>query len=211
MVPPEVIRGLPDWRALVIRMNLNPVVVKFRPAWKRLGYRLGRRVPVYVPRQQDTRALEREPAPAELAPALTEADLARFFDQDAPQATRARSRSRCRPARIRAPSSAGSRHRERRIRPAQIVPVPRCGWPDRECKAPDSAHGSGGGERRTWTYHDVQCQVPNPQPGPHLDGLPRVQFHRRPRRRPRLRPARRGGLPGSCRSGGREPEIEAEP
>ena len=86
VIPPEVIRGLPDWRALVIRMNLNPVVVKFRPAWKRLGYRFGRRVPVYVPRQQDTRALEREPVPAELAPALTEADLARFFDQDTPQA-----------------------------------------------------------------------------------------------------------------------------
>jgi hypothetical protein len=85
VIPPEVIRGLPDWRALVIRMNLNPVVVKFRPAWKRLGYRLGRRVPVYVPRQQDTRALEREPVPAMMAPALTEADLARFFDQDAPQ------------------------------------------------------------------------------------------------------------------------------
>ena len=30
---------LPDWRALVIRMNLAPVVVKFRPAWKRSGYR----------------------------------------------------------------------------------------------------------------------------------------------------------------------------
>ena len=62
------------------------MIVKFRPAWKRLGYRFGRRVPVYVPRQQDARTLEREPAPAELAPALSEADLARFFDQDARQA-----------------------------------------------------------------------------------------------------------------------------
>ena len=32
----------------------------------------------------------------------------------------------------------------------RILPGPRCGWPDRECKAPDSAHGSGGGER-TWS------------------------------------------------------------
>ena len=49
--------------------------------------------------------------------------------------------------------------------PAKIVPGPRCGWPDRECKAPDSAHGTGAGQRRPWTYHDVQCQVPNPRPG----------------------------------------------
>ena len=48
VVPPELLRTLPDWRALVIRTNLNPVVVKFRPAWKRLGYRLGRRAPVYL-------------------------------------------------------------------------------------------------------------------------------------------------------------------
>ena len=86
IVPPELIRALPDWRALVLRMNLTPVIVKFRPAWKRLGYRFGRRVPVYVPRQQAARALERDPAPAELAPALSEADLARFFDQDPRQA-----------------------------------------------------------------------------------------------------------------------------
>jgi hypothetical protein len=83
-----VIRGLPDWRALVLRGNLNPVVVSIRPAWKRLAYRLGRRVPVYVPRQQDARTLEREPAPAEVAPALSEADLARFFAADSPQDTR---------------------------------------------------------------------------------------------------------------------------
>jgi len=23
-----------------------------------------------------------------------------------------------------------------------------------------------------WGYHDVQCQVPNPRPGPHLDSYP---------------------------------------
>ena len=51
IVPPELIRELPDWRALVLRMNLRPVIVKFRPTWKRLGFRLGRRpAPVYVPR-----------------------------------------------------------------------------------------------------------------------------------------------------------------
>ena len=53
IVPPELLRALPDWRALVVRMNLSPVVVKFRPAWKRRGYRrLSRRpAPLYVPQQ----------------------------------------------------------------------------------------------------------------------------------------------------------------
>ena len=50
VVPPEFIRALPDWRALIVRMNLSPVVVKIRPAWKRLGHRL-RFVPVYDPRR----------------------------------------------------------------------------------------------------------------------------------------------------------------
>jgi type IV secretion system protein VirD4 len=49
IVPPELLRGLPDWRALILRMNLNPVVVKFRPAWRRWGHRFGRG-PVYIPR-----------------------------------------------------------------------------------------------------------------------------------------------------------------
>src|SRR5262249_39501806 len=35
VVPPELLRTLPDWHALVIRMNLSPVVVRFRPVWKR--------------------------------------------------------------------------------------------------------------------------------------------------------------------------------
>jgi len=49
VVPPELLRALPDWRALVLRLNLNPVVVKIRPAWKRRGLaRLNRRAPAYV-------------------------------------------------------------------------------------------------------------------------------------------------------------------
>jgi len=48
VVPPELLRMLPDWRALVIRMNLHPAVVKVRPAWRRLAYRLGRH-PLPVP------------------------------------------------------------------------------------------------------------------------------------------------------------------
>ena len=48
VAPPDFIRTLPDLRALIIRMNYQPVVVKVRPAWNRLGYRLGR-APVYLP------------------------------------------------------------------------------------------------------------------------------------------------------------------
>jgi hypothetical protein len=39
VVPPDFIRKLPHWRALVISMNRSPVVVKFRPVWKRLRHR----------------------------------------------------------------------------------------------------------------------------------------------------------------------------
>jgi type IV secretion system protein VirD4 len=35
VVPAEFLRCLPDWRALIVRMNLSPAVVKFRPVWKR--------------------------------------------------------------------------------------------------------------------------------------------------------------------------------
>jgi hypothetical protein len=48
VIPPELLRMLPDWRALVISMNLSPVVVKVRPAWRRPGYRFGRH-PLPVP------------------------------------------------------------------------------------------------------------------------------------------------------------------
>jgi type IV secretion system protein VirD4 len=85
IVPPELIRALPDWRALVLRMNLSPVIVKFRPAWKRLGYRFGRRVPVYVPRPQQAAPAIGPREPAELESALTEADLAKFFADGPPQ------------------------------------------------------------------------------------------------------------------------------
>lgn len=98
----------------------------------------------------------------------------------------------------------------RRSRPPQILAGPRCGWPDRECKAPDSAHGSGGGQRRPWTYHDVQCQVPNPDPGPHLDGYPEcglIDGHAGGH--DYVRHAAEGYLPAAAAA--REPEPEPEP
>jgi hypothetical protein len=55
-------------------------------------------------------------------------------------------------------------------RPARILPGPRCGGPG-TCGV-KNVHSAEPGERRTWTFHDTQCQVPNPRPGPHLDGYP---------------------------------------
>jgi hypothetical protein len=84
VVPPELVRGLPDWRALVLRMNLNPVVVKVRPGWKRLGCRFGRRVPVCIPQPRYPDYLEREAAPAEVIPALSDADYDRLLGEPEP-------------------------------------------------------------------------------------------------------------------------------
>ena len=66
-VPPELLRMLPDWCALVIRMNLHPVAVKVRPAWRRMAYRLGRHpLPVPVLRPLDLQMPEPEPELAEV-------------------------------------------------------------------------------------------------------------------------------------------------
>jgi type IV secretion system protein VirD4 len=43
VLPPELLRTLPDWRALVLRTNLSPVVVRLRMAWRRRDYRHARR------------------------------------------------------------------------------------------------------------------------------------------------------------------------
>ena len=50
-LPPELLRQLPDWRAVVIRMNLAPAAVKIRPVWHRFMFRLGRHPlpPPYLP------------------------------------------------------------------------------------------------------------------------------------------------------------------
>ncbi len=42
VLPPELLRTLPDRRALVIRGNLSPVVIRLRMAWRRLDYLQGR-------------------------------------------------------------------------------------------------------------------------------------------------------------------------
>jgi type IV secretory pathway TraG/TraD family ATPase VirD4 len=39
VLPPELLRMLPEWRALVVRGNLSPVVIRLRMAWRRHDYR----------------------------------------------------------------------------------------------------------------------------------------------------------------------------
>ncbi|HUY50579.1 MAG TPA: TraM recognition domain-containing protein [Streptosporangiaceae bacterium] len=43
VLPPELLRTLPEWRALVVHGNLSPVVVRLRMAWRRQDYRHARR------------------------------------------------------------------------------------------------------------------------------------------------------------------------
>jgi type IV secretion system protein VirD4 len=43
VLPPELLRTLPEWRALVVRTNLSPVIVRLRMAWRRHDYRHARR------------------------------------------------------------------------------------------------------------------------------------------------------------------------
>ena len=42
VMPPELLARLPDWHALVVSGNRSPVVIKFRPSWRRIEARLGR-------------------------------------------------------------------------------------------------------------------------------------------------------------------------
>ena len=189
IVPPDVLRRLPKHCALVINMDLSPAVVRVSRAWKRRSVR---------------RLAGQIPAPARPA-----------GDPGRGTARLARTRARRGPGigeRPRRPAWPAGEDRavSRRSRPPQILPGPRCGWPDRECKAPDSAHGTGAGGRRPWTYHDVQCQAPNPSPGPHLDGYPEcglVDGHAGGH--DYVRHAAEGFLAPAVAEA-REPEIEAE-
>ena len=73
------------------------------------------------------------------------------------------------------------RHYVRMASPAgtpvpMIRPDRRCGWPE-TCKEPGHDYEPTAAQRRRpWGYHDIQCQKPNPRPGPHLDGYPACYF-----------------------------------
>jgi len=51
VLPPELLRTLPEWRALVLRTNLSPVIVRLRMAWRRWDYRRASRMAMPAPRQ----------------------------------------------------------------------------------------------------------------------------------------------------------------
>jgi type IV secretion system protein VirD4 len=73
VMPPELLRMLPKWRALILSLNHRPVVVKTRPVWHRWDRRLGRRpaappvlTPARLPRPVITLPLEPAPEQAEV-------------------------------------------------------------------------------------------------------------------------------------------------
>jgi type IV secretion system protein VirD4 len=76
IVPPEVLRCLPKHCALVIDMDLRPVVVRVRAAWKRRDFRKLARTHHAAP----VLTAGAEPARSALAQVLTDADLARLLD-----------------------------------------------------------------------------------------------------------------------------------
>jgi type IV secretory pathway TraG/TraD family ATPase VirD4 len=51
VLPPELLRTLPEWRALVLRTNLSPVIVRLRMAWRRWDYRRASRMAMPTPQQ----------------------------------------------------------------------------------------------------------------------------------------------------------------
>ncbi|MGH3401149.1 MAG: TraM recognition domain-containing protein, partial [Streptosporangiaceae bacterium] len=63
VLPPELLRALPEWRALIIRGNLSPVIVRLRMAWKRHDYRRARRTRLTPAQQRPLRAAGRPEIP----------------------------------------------------------------------------------------------------------------------------------------------------
>ena len=53
VMPPELLARLPDWHALVISVNKSPVVIRFRPSWRRIEARLGQ-APKPLPSYRDS-------------------------------------------------------------------------------------------------------------------------------------------------------------
>jgi type IV secretion system protein VirD4 len=70
VLPPELLRTLPEWRALVVRGNLSPVVIRLRMAWRRRDYRHARQTGLAPRRQMAARAYARPevPGPRPLKP-----------------------------------------------------------------------------------------------------------------------------------------------
>jgi hypothetical protein len=82
VLPPELLRTLPEWRALVVRTNLSPVVVRLRMAWRRHDYRHARRHGA-VPYQAMAIAAADSTTPVQPGPA-TGTDLIPFISDEEP-------------------------------------------------------------------------------------------------------------------------------
>ncbi len=78
VLPPELLRMLPEWRALILRTNLSPVIVRLRMAWRRHDYRRTRRFGA-VPRRPPSAAVDR-PQPGRQEPDLEEGLVASATD-----------------------------------------------------------------------------------------------------------------------------------
>ena len=78
VAPPDLLRTLPAGRALILRTNLLPLVVKTRPAWKRLSYRLGLSRLLYRPPVSVPAPAEAEATTLELPELASSADWPAF-------------------------------------------------------------------------------------------------------------------------------------
>ena len=63
VLPPELLRTLPEWRALVLRTNLSPVVVRLRMAWRRRDYHRGQQIGLAPQPAVQISAADRPPQP----------------------------------------------------------------------------------------------------------------------------------------------------
>ena len=63
VLPPELLRTLPEWRALVLRTNLSPVIVRLRMAWRRHDYHRARRIGPAPRRSAQISAADHPPRP----------------------------------------------------------------------------------------------------------------------------------------------------
>jgi type IV secretion system protein VirD4 len=70
VLPLELLRTLPEWRALILRTNLSPVIVRLRMAWRRRDYHHVRQISLAPPRPEHISAADHPDQPLP-PPAIT--------------------------------------------------------------------------------------------------------------------------------------------
>ena len=65
VLPPELLRMLPEWRALVLRTNLSPVIVRLRMAWRRRDYRRARQMDMAPEQRIPVSAVDQPESPSQ--------------------------------------------------------------------------------------------------------------------------------------------------